>query len=1107
MRKQVHRALFSNAFLKATSCLLLVSGASQTSLFASPENKSTKGVSIECVLQEGIRITGSVKDINGEPIIGANILEKGTGNGTTTDIDGNYSLTVKTPQSILAISYIGYKTLEVPASNARSGQLQVVLKDDSELIDEVVVVGFGSQKKVNLTGAVGTASSKELADRPVMLATQALQGVVPGLTITQNNGSMGASANIKIRGTGTIGSGSSGSPLVLIDGMEGDINALNPQDIESISVLKDASSSSIYGSRAPFGVILITTKKGAPGKVSVSYNNSFRWNKPLALPEFMDSYTFATYFNDASINKGWSPHFGDAWLANIQAYQKGEITTSTVPNPNTGRWEEGFDPNGAGGTGGNDNRDYYREIFRTTTESQEHNFSISGGNEKVTYYTSFNILSQNGLMVYNQDKYRRYSATAKVGYDVAKWLRVNYSNRFIRTKYRHPSYMNKYLYRQIGMQGWPMLPLNDPNGHTLSRWVLDLRDGGTNKSETDNTYQQIQFQFEPVKNWKTFAEVNYSIKNYDSHTENFVTYMYDLNENPFPWNTSSSIGEGRLKENYLNFNLYSEYALTLAEKHNLKGMIGMQAEKMKQTQYGLSRDGILFPGVNVVDGTTGTDYWGTKTDPWLYGSMNRWTTVGYFGRLNYNYDGRYLAEFSVRNDGSSRFRSGRRYVWSPSFSLGWNISQESFWKPLENIVNQLKFRGSYGQLANQNTQDWYPTYAAMGISASGGNWLQDGQKPNIAWAPGTLVNDELTWEKVRTLNLGADFGLFDSRLSGSFDYFVRKTKDMLGPAPERPVILGVGVPRANNTDLKDYGFELQIGWRDQLKNGLGYGIKFTLSDYQTVIERYPNETNSLSTYIAGQKLGQIWGYETVGIAKTQEEMDAHLASLPNGGQNALGSNWQAGDIMYKDLNNDGKISSGSYTLNDPGDMKVIGNNTPRYQVGLELTADWKGFDLRAFFQGVLKRDYWQGSYFFFGAHGGGMWWSTGFTEHLDYFRDENTTSVQKGVLPVNLDSYYPRALFDHKNLSTQSRYLQDASYIRMKNLQIGYTLPASLTRKLGIQKFRVFVSGENLFTITGVKSMFDPETIDAEESGDNDGWGGSVYPLSRVYSFGLNINF
>lgn len=1095
----MNKTLFSRNILKFVVSVFWVTGTIPATYARELEKTQMTEIT-----QQNITVEGKVTDALGEPIIGASVQEKGTTNGIVTDIDGRFSLSVESDATLI-ISFIGFQTQEVKAAAGKT--INIVLKEDTEMLDEVVVVGFGTQKKVNLTGSVGTATSKELADRPVMLASQALQGLVPGLTISQNNGNLGARASIKIRGTGTIGSSSSGSPLILIDGMEGDINALNPQDIENISVLKDASASSIYGSRAPFGVILITTKKGTPGKTSVSYSNSFRWNKPLALPKFMDSYTFATYFNDASINNGWTPHFTDAWLANILAFQKGEITTTTVPNPNTGRWEEGFDPNGAGGTGGNDNRDYYREIFRTTAESQEHNFSINGGNEKVTYYTSFNFLTQDGLMVYNQDQYERYSATAKIGYNATDWLRVNYSNRFIREKYHHPSSMNKYLYRQIGMQGWPMLPLYDPNGHMLSRWALSLKDGGTNKSETDNSYQQIQFEFEPIKNWKTFAEVNYSIMNYDLHSENFVTYMYDLNENPYAYSTNSGVSEGRKKENYLNFNLYSEYSFTLEDKHNFKGLIGMQIEKMKQTQYGLSRDGILFPGVNEIDGTTGTDYWGAKVDPYLYGSRNRWATLGYFARINYDYEGRYLAELSIRDDGSSRFRSGNRYVWSPSFSLGWNISQEKFWKPLEKTINLFKIRGSYGQLANQNTHSWYPTYAAMGISSSGGYWLQNGLKPNIAWAPGTLVNTNQTWEKIRTMNLGADFGLFSNRLTGSFDYYIRKTKDMLGPAPERPVTLGVGVPQANNTDLKDYGFELQISWRDRLQNGLGYGVKFTLSDYQTVIERYPNETNYLGTYIAGQKTGQIWGYETVGIAKTQAEMDAHLASLPHGGQNALGSNWQAGDIMYKDLNGDGKISSGSYTLNDSGDMKVIGNTTPRYQVGFELTADWKGFDFRAFFQGILKRDYWQGSYFFFGAHGGGMWWSTGFTEHLDYFRDENTTSVQKGVLAANPNSYYPRALFDYKNQNAQTRYLQDASYIRMKNLQLGYTLPATLTRKFGVNKLRVYVSGENLFTLTGVKSMFDPETIDAEESGDNDGWGGSVYPLSRVFSVGLNINF
>ncbi len=324
---------------------------------------------------------------------------------------------------------------------------------------------------------------------------------------------------------------------------------------------------------------------------------------------------------------------------------------------------------------------------------------------------------------------------------------------------------------------------------------------------------------------------------------------------------------------------------------------------------------------------------------------------------------------------------------------------------------------------------------------------------------------------------------------------------MIGPAPEMPAILGVGVPTTNNTDLKDVGFELQLQWRDQLKNGFGYGVRLTLSDYKTKITKYPNETGDLSKYRANAYTGQIWGYETIGIAKTQGEMDTHLASLPNGGQNALGSKWSAGDIMYKDLNDDGKINSGSYTANDPGDMKVLGNSTPRYKFGFELTADYKGFDFRAFFQGVLKRDYWQGNLYFWGATKDGLWHSAGLTDHQDYFRDETTNSVISGANTVNLDAYYPRPIFgDGKNQQVQSGYIQDASYIRLKNLQIGYTLPVNLTQKFAVSKLRVYVSGENLFTITDMADMFDPETIDG-------GWGGSTYPLSKVLSFGLSVNF
>lgn len=1045
-----------------------------------------------------------------DPLVGVSIAVKGASIGTITNLKGEFSLNTPTPNATLIFSYIGYVTKELLLNEQTKST--ILLAENLQTLDEVVVVGFGTQKKVNLTGAVGVATAKDIQSRPVMLASQALQGLVPGLNITQNSGSLEARAKINIRGTGTIDGSVSNSPLILIDGMEGDINAINPQDIENISVLKDAAAASIYGSKAPFGVILITTKKGTSGKTVVNYNNNYRWNKPLLLPEMMDSYTFANYFNDASTNGGGTPHFSEAWLANILAYQKGEITDETVARTN-GRWEEGFDPNGPNNTGGNSNRDYYKEVFRSQAMSQEHNLSISGGSDKVTFYTSFNILSQDGLMRYNQDTYDRYAATAKIGYEVSSWIKANYTNRFVRDKYNRPSALTNDLFSNLGRQSWPTLPLYDPNGNLMQRTILGLRDEGNDRTETDNLYQQIQFVFEPVKNWKTFAELNYSTKNANRHWNKQVTYMYDVAGNPFVWSNSSNVHEDHLKENRVSTNLYSEYAFTINDNHNFKGMLGYQFDKLDQLKFGLERAGILVPGINEVDATSGNAYDGSAVVPSVNGTRASWATIGYFGRINYDYSGKYLAEVNLRNDGSSRFRSGNRWVWSPSFSLGWNVARENFWKPISDVVETFKIRGSYGQLANQTTTDWYPTYAAMTVQSSSGVWLQDGVKPNVAWAPNTLVEEDLTWEKVRTKNIGLDLGVFNNRLVGSFDYFIRQTRDMLGPAPEMPAILGVGVPKANNTDLTDKGFELQIEWRDKLRNGLNYGLKFTLADYKTVIDRYPNLTGDLGTYIAGQPIGQIWGYETVGIAKTQEEMNEHLASLTNGGQDALGSQWQAGDIMYKDINDDGVINSGSNTLNDHGDLKVIGNTSPRYQFGFELTADWKGFDVRAFFQGVMQRDYWNGNYFFWGAYGGGqkqvneggsgMWWSTGFTEHSDYFRDENTLSVQNGVNGVNLNSYYPRPLFNSsKNNYRQTNYLQDASYIRLKNLQLGYSLPVSLTKKLHISKLRVFASGENLWTGTKLKKLFDPETIDG-------GWAssGNVYPLSQVISLGVNVNF
>jgi TonB-linked SusC/RagA family outer membrane protein len=475
--------------------------------------------------------------------------------------------------------------------------------------------------------------------------------------------------------------------------------------------------------------------------------------------------------------------------------------------------------------------------------------------------------------------------------------------------------------------------------------------------------------------------------------------------------------------------------------------------------------------------------------------------MGFFGRLNYDYKNKYLLEINARYDGTSRFRSGNRWTMSPSAALAWNIAREDFMSPYEHIISMLKLRVSYGVLSNQNTTNYYPTYSNMNLSTANSGWIFGGVQSNTAYPNNTLENPYLSWETVKTTNFGLDFGFLSNRLTGTVEIFRRDNENMLGPAPTRPAVIGALVPRENNTSLKDQGFEVSLGWQDRLKSGLSYSFRFNLQDSKTVITEYPNPTGALpdannSTYNKGHQTFEIWGYQTIGIAKTQEEMNAHLATLPNGGQNAIYSGaWRAGDIMYKDVNGDGKIDRGSQTLDDHGDYTVIGNSTPRYRVGLDMNATWKGFDFRLFFQGTLKRDYWINSYYFWGADSGGQWWSTGLKPHLDYFRDD-----PESALGLNTDSYYPRPYFSGtRNKQVQTGYLQDASYIRLKNLQLGYTLPSSLTNKITANRIRIYFSGDNLTTFTNLTKLFDPEGITASR--------GASYPLSRVFSFGVNVNF
>ena len=1070
---------------KSVSMMLFLLGASTGAAYA----VSYPGITGVKIGQQAENCTGIVKDATGETVIGASVIVKGTTNGTITGLDGDFAIPNVKKGDIIQISFVGYVTQEV----VWNGQpLNITLKDDTQTLEEVVVVGFGTQKKVNLTGSVSSVGAKEIAARPVNSTIDALQGVVPGMNISTSNagGSLNANKSFNIRGTGKIGNfGSALTPLVLIDGMEGDINAINPQDIENISVLKDAAASSIYGSRAPGGVILITTKKGKSGKANINYNNNFRFNSPLNMPHMADSYSFALAINDQLSNGNTAPMYSEKKLQQILDYQQGKSTQYMWER--NGRWNSFDDPERTG-IMPTANTDWLHELFGGSF-TQEHSISVNGGSEKMQYYLSANYLDQGGLLEYGDDGNKRYSLTAKINADLAKWLKVGYSIRFNRTDFDAPSFANdgaggvhsNVFYFDV-CRYWPVIPLVDPNGYyTAESKIYQLTEGGRYKTQADVLSQQLQFVIEPIKNWKTTVELNYrSNYNFD-HTDYQTAYAYDVNKNPYAIaNNTSSVKEYAYKSNFFNPNIFSEYSHEFESGHNMKVMVGFQSELFKERQITARQDGIMsgIPTLNT-----------TSSNARNSGGYAEWATAGFFGRLNYDYKGRYLAEVNVRYDGTSRFLRDQRWNWFPSFSLGWNVAREAFFEDYTDIVNTLKIRGSWGELGNQNTENWYPFYRTINFKQNNGEWLVNGVRPNTA-AESALVSALLGWEKTQTMDIGFDLGMLNNRLNVTFDYFQRKSKDIVGPAPELPNILGTKVPNVNNLDMTSKGWEVMVTWRDQIED-FKYGVSLSLSDNKVTVDKFPNPSKDLGqNYYDGAKLGDIWGYETIGIAKTQQEMDAHLAKVD---QNSIGSNWGAGDIMYADKNGDNVINSGANTLNDHGDKVLLGNSTPRYNFGLNLDAAWKGFDLKVFFQGTLKRDYMpsSGATMFWGAVG---YWQTNFFEtHLDYFRPADTTSP----LGPNENGYYPRPLEDGRNRISQSRYMQNAAYGRLKNITLGYTLPSNLTNKFFVNNLRLFVSAENVFTITSLVDTFDPETIGV---GD---WDGCTYPLSRTISFGLSATF
>ena len=1042
------------------------------------------------VVQQQSVCKGTVVDNNGDPVVGASVfvVSNGQKKGSVTDLDGNFEIAGVASGSSLTISYVGYKTQQVTWSGK---DLKVTLQENSEMLENVVVVGYGTQKKVNLTGAVSVVNSKQLESRPVTSVAQALQGEVPGLNFSVGNsgGSLNSRMSMNIRGIGTIGSGSNAAPLVLIDGSEGDLYSISPNDIESISVLKDASSSAIYGSRAAFGVILVTTKSGKDSRMNVSYNGNVRFSTATQIPEMPNSYDFARYWNDAAANSGAPAPFKQQILEKIKNHINGtpspgdEVTTTWAGKAANEPWSMY--------TGSWDNTNWFKEMYKSGVPSTEHNVALSGGGSKVNYYLSGAILSQHGLIRHGKDKLKRYNFSGKITANLKDWFTVTYNTKWVREDYSRPSYMTGLFFHNIARR-WPTNPIFDPNGHYVhGNEILQMENGGLDATQNDKLYQQLALEFRPIKGWKIRLEGNYNTVNYHNHWDVLPIYYYDPDQKPIAaaWSGNyaagkSDVGESMSKNNYYNGRFFTEYALTLNDKHDFKFLAGLDMESNIYTSLGAARADLISPLVPSLNNATHKD-----VRPSF--SNTQWATMGAFGRINYAYDSRYLAEFSIRRDGSSRFIGDKTWSTFPSLALGWNIANEEFFKPLTKTVNTLKLRATYGALGNTNITALYPWFLTQPASASASSWLVNGERVNISNMPG-LVSPNLTWESVRSWNIGLDFGMFNNRLQGTFDYFVRTTKDMVGPAPVKPSILGATQPAENNSDMRSNGWDLEVRWRDRIGQ-LGYGIKLVLSDDFQTITRYYNPNRLLSQWSEGKRMGDIYGYLVEGIAQTNEQMNEWLAN----NKPAWGSNWAAGDVMYKDLNGDKKVNSGKSTYDDMGDLTKIGNSLPRYRFGITLDANWKGFDFLIFMQGVGKRDFWDASPYSVGANTG-MWQAAAFKDHLDYWRPATDTN-----LGPNTNAYYPRPLFGQgsKNFQTSDRYLQNAAYMRIKNIQLGYTLPAAIASKIGANRVRFYFSAENLATFTKMNKIFDPEAT----GGD---WGpGKLYPLQRTFSFGLNLNF
>ena len=1050
--------------------------------------------SFEGMSQAQKTISGTITSSDGnEGLPGVNIIVKGTTTGTITDVDGNYTVNVPADAEALVFSSVGYVTQEVAIGE--QSRISLVMDADITALDEIVVVGYGTQQKVNLTGAVGVAKGEVLQDRPIANVGEGLQGVVPNLNIDIRNGDPADTrTEFNIRGFNSI---NGGQPLILIDGVPGNINRINPNDIEEISVLKDAAASAIYGARAAFGVVLVTTKKGKKGdKIDVSFGAEFAMAKPIMfIDPITDPYEYVKA-RDLATYRTNGAGFDQDYIDGTRAWS--EASPDQRDDLAWGVYNGSLRFYGYNG--------YQEQLLTDFAPQQRYNMSVSGSTDKSNFYASFGYLNKDGYLK-NDDKnenFKRYNALLKGEFKINEWLAMD-SRALITTEVSDkPHFYNWDVNINTTARVNPLNPLTFPDlpfyqtpgdradyeqyigTHFQSvNFLPYLEQGGRDTFTKNDIFLTQGVTLTPIEGLRIRGDFT---ANFFYHDDQDVRSKVNVLENTDL--NALNLVEGFSNPDYINnysendqyfvFNAYADYTKELNGGHYLKGMVGFNQEWGYFNFIRARAFSIITPSVPNLNATTGNQE--------TYGGRRQVALRGAFYRFNYAYKDRYLLEFNGRYDGTSRFPEDDRFGFFPSVSVGWRMSNEGFMSGTSGWLDNLKLRASWGQLGNQLlgnqeliNQDFYPYIPTMG-SATSPYMMSAGSRTPYVSAAG-LVSPTLTWETVETLNFGLDFTMFDSRLDVSFDMYRRDTKDML-TSVELPSILGTSAPESNGADLRTKGWELAATWQNRVNNDLNYSVTLALADNVSEITKYDNPTGSIDEYYVGYTIGDRWGYETQGIFQTEDE----VASAADQSQVPGGANWRPGDIRYADLDGDGAITQGDRTLDNPGDLRIIANEEPRYTFGITGATQWKGFELIVFFQGVLKREYWppNGNWVAFYPFNAG---------HVEWYYVTDTWSE------TNRDAYFPHPHIStntKQNVQPQTRYVQDASYIRLKNLTLAYNLPTSLIQRIGLENARVYFAGANLWEATKMRKPLDPEvrpTLTQE------------YYKQRTYALGINLTF